>query len=88
VRPHLLRFSRAARVWYIELLTDTVSACELRGDTDVRALARLIEAALRGSILNWTLYREGGAVDWLREDLDATLRPYLTRGDNARRRRT
>jgi hypothetical protein len=88
VRPHLLRFSRAARVWYIELLTDTVSACELRGDTDVRALARLIEAALRGSILNWTLYREGAAVDWLREDLDATLRPYLTRGDNARRRRT
>jgi hypothetical protein len=48
----------------------------------------LIEAALRGSILNWTLYREGAAVDWLREDLDATLRPYLTRGGNARRRRT
>jgi AcrR family transcriptional regulator len=88
LRRHLLRLSRAARVWYVELVTDAVAARELRAATDVRALARLIEVTLRGSFLNWTLYREGSAADWLREDLDAMLRPYLTRGDNRRRRRT
>lgn len=86
LRRHLLRLSRAARVWYEELLTAAVATRELRADTDVRALARLIEVTLRGSFLNWTLYREGSAADWLREDLDATLRPHLTRGDNRRRR--
>jgi AcrR family transcriptional regulator len=86
LRRHLLRLSRAARVWYEERLTEAVEARELRADTDVRALARSIEVTLRGSFLNWTLYREGSAADWLREDLDATLRPHLMRG-GARRRR-
>jgi AcrR family transcriptional regulator len=78
LRRHLLRLSRAARRWYEERLTEAVAARELRAGTDVRVLARLIEATLRGSFLNWTLYREGSAADWLREDLDATLRPHLT----------
>jgi AcrR family transcriptional regulator len=86
LRRHLLRLSRAARVWYEELLRDAVAARELRADTDVRALARLIEVTLRGSFLNWSLYREGSAADWLREDLDDMLRPHLMRGDNRRRR--
>jgi AcrR family transcriptional regulator len=87
LRRHLLRLSRAARVWYAELLTEAVAARELRADTDVRALARLIEVTLRGSFLNWTLYREGSAADWLREDLEATLRPYLVpRGKGVRQR--
>jgi AcrR family transcriptional regulator len=87
LRRHLLRLSRAARVWYEELLTDAVAERELRANTDVRALARLIEVTLRGSFLNWTLYREGSAADWLREDLDDMLRPHLMRGGNRRRRR-
>jgi hypothetical protein len=72
-----LRLSQAARVWYAELVADAVAAGELRADTDVGALARSIEVTLRGSFLNWTLYREGPAADWLREDLEATLRPYI-----------
>ena len=87
LRRHLLRLSHAARRWYEELLMDAVAARELRPGTDVPPLARLIEVTLRGSFLNWTLYREGPAADWLREDLDAMLRPHLTRGDNLRRRR-
>lgn len=78
LRRHLLRLSHAARRWYEELLTDAVAVRELRAGTDVRALARLVEVTLRGSFLNWTLYREGSAADWLREDLDAMLRPHLT----------
>lgn len=85
---HLLRLSRAARAWYEQLLGEAVAARELRADTDVQALARLVEVTLRGSFLSWTLYREGFAADWLREDLDATLRPYLARVDNRSRRRS
>ena len=88
LRGHLLRMSRTARVWYEQLLTDAIAAGELHGVTDVRPLARLIEATLRGSFLSWALYREGAAADWLREDLEAVLRPYLTGGDIHSRRRT
>jgi AcrR family transcriptional regulator len=86
LRRHLLRLSRAARRWYEQLITDAVAARELRAATDVRALARLTEVTLRGSFLNWTLYREGSAAKWLREDLDAMLRPHLTRGSDRRSR--
>lgn len=80
LRRHLLRMSRQARAWYEQLLTDAIAAGELQAGTDVRALGRLIEATLRGSFLSWALYREGGAAAWLREDLDAVLRPYVTDG--------
>jgi AcrR family transcriptional regulator len=76
---HLLRMSRAARVYYEKLVADAVDAGELRADTNAPALARSIEVTLGGSFLAWTLYREGSAAEWLREDLEATLRPYLVR---------
>jgi AcrR family transcriptional regulator len=85
LRRHLLRLSLTARGWYEQLLTEAIAAGELHGVTDVRLLSRLIEATLRGSLLGWALYREGAAADWLRADLDATLGPYLTRGDILRR---
>jgi AcrR family transcriptional regulator len=84
---HLLRMSRAARVHYEQLVVDAVAAGELRADTNVQALARSIEVTLGGSFLNWTLYREGSAADWLREDLDATLRPYLAQRKHGVRQR-
>jgi hypothetical protein len=87
LRRHLLRMSRTARGWYEQLLGEAIAAGELRGVTEVRPLARLIEATLRGSFLGWTLYREGAAADWLRADLDAVLRPYLAnRGIDGGRR--
>jgi hypothetical protein len=87
LRRHLLRLSRAARAWYEERLGEAVAAGELRPDTDVQTLARLIEVTLRGSFLCWILYREGSAADWLREDLEATLRPYLLRRKSGARQR-
>jgi AcrR family transcriptional regulator len=80
LRRHLLRLKRAARARYEQLAADAVSAGELRAGTDVRALARMIEVTLDGSFLAWTLYREGSAAERLRDDLEATLRPYLVRG--------
>ena len=79
----LLRMSRAARVHYEKLVADAVVAGELRPETNVPALARSIEVTLNGSFLAWTLYREGSAAEWLREDLEATLRPYLVRPRSA-----
>ena len=83
---HLLRMSRAARAHYEKLVADAVAAGEIRPDVDVRALARSIEVTLNGSFLAWTVYREGSSADWLREDLGATLRPYLARPRRVRQR--
>jgi AcrR family transcriptional regulator len=85
LRRHLLQMWRAARVHYEDLLADAVAAGELRADTNVPALARSIEVTLNGSFLGWTLYQKGSAAEWLREDLEATLRPYVARGKSGLR---
>ena len=87
LRRHLLRMSLAARVHYEKLVAEAVAAGELRADTNRRALARSIEVTLGGSFLAWTLYRVGSAAGWLRKDLEATLRPYLSRRRNRVRHR-
>jgi len=87
LRRHLLRLKRAARDHYEHLVADAVAAGELRSDTDVRAMARIIEVTLDGSFLAWTLYREGSAAERLRGDLEAALRPYLARGAKRTRAR-
>jgi AcrR family transcriptional regulator len=84
---HLLRMSRAARADYERQIADAIAAGELRAGTNARALARAIEVTLGGSFLAWAVHREGSAADWLREDLDATLEPYLTHGKRKVRRR-
>jgi AcrR family transcriptional regulator len=78
LRRHLLRLKRTTRARHEQLLADAVAAGELHAGTDVRALARMIEITLTGSFFAWTLYREGAAGDWLREDLETALRPHLT----------
>jgi AcrR family transcriptional regulator len=85
LRRHLLRLKRTARVRYEQLLAAAVSAGELRADTDVRSLARMIEVTLDGSFLAWTLYREGAAAERLREDLESALRPHLVRATKRKR---
>jgi AcrR family transcriptional regulator len=87
LRRHLLRMSRAARAYYEQLVADAVATGELRADTNVQALARAIEVTLGGSFLSWTIYRDGSAADRLRDDLDATLRPYLGHGRKRVRRK-
>src|SRR6187397_488923 len=79
LRRHWLRHTRAARARCEQLVTEAVAQGELRAGTNAQALARMIEVTLGGSFLAWTLHREGSAATRLREDLDATLRPYLTK---------
>jgi len=77
LRRHVLRRARAARARFEQLVARAISQDELRADTDVPALTRMIEVTLGGSFLAWTLHREGSAARRFREDLDNTLRPYL-----------
>ena len=79
LRRHWLRHTRAARARNEQLVTEALAQGELRAGTDAQALARMIEVTLGGSFLAWTLHREGSAATRLREDLDAALRPYLTK---------
>ena len=85
LRRHLLRLNRATRARYEQLIAGAIAAGELRAETDVRALARMIEVTLGGSFLSWTIYRNGPAAKHLRHDFDATLRPHLTHGHRAGR---
>jgi hypothetical protein len=41
-------------------------------------LARTVEAVVNGSMLSWAFYQEGAARKWMRHDLDAVLKPYIT----------
>ena len=79
-RTHLLTNARATRREIESLLRAAVKAGELRGDVDVRRLARAIEAVVNGSLMTWACYREGSAARWIRHDLDAVLRAYRSLG--------
>jgi AcrR family transcriptional regulator len=85
LRRNLLRLHQAARAYYEQLVADAIGAGDLLAETDVPGLARTIEVTLVGSLLAWTLYRQGPALNWLSADLVAVLRPHLT--DSARESR-
>lgn len=76
-RAHLAVQARATRAGLQELLAAAVAAGELALRTDVRALARTVEALLSGSLLTWAFYHDGPAARWIRADLDAVLAPYV-----------
>jgi AcrR family transcriptional regulator len=76
-RKHLATQAKATRSEMIKLIDEAVEARELVPATDAATLARTIEAILSGSMMAWAFYHEGTAVKWMREDLEAVLRPYL-----------
>jgi len=58
-----------------KLLDEAVRAGEL-APCDTAQLARLFQQINGGSMLDWAVYRRGRLADWLREDLEALLKPY------------
>ena len=42
-----------------------------------KQMARTIEAVVGGSMLSWAFYQEGSSAKWVRDDLNAILKPYL-----------
>lgn len=74
---HTMAQARATRAALRELVAAAIEAGELTPDVDPDALARTIEVTVGGSLMAWAFYREGKAVDWVREDLEAVLKPYV-----------
>ncbi len=84
---HTRAQARASREALRELLDAAVAAGEIQathvGRLDTGVLARAVEVTLSGSLWTWAFHREGKAVDWVREDLDALLRPYRARASRS-----
>ena len=76
---HLSAYARATRSELRALIDEAIRQGEL-APVDSEALARMIETTLSGSLLTWGIYQEKTAAEWLREDLDAVLRPFRPRG--------
>ena len=41
--------------------------------------ARTVETVIGGSLMSWATYRDGKAADWIAQDLEAVLAPWLGR---------
>jgi hypothetical protein len=39
---------------------------------------------MNGSLLTWAVHQEGTAREWIREDMDAVLRPFLGGAEKGR----
>src|SRR5438132_239078 len=71
---HALAHSRAMHAQIEQLLDESVAAGELQ-KCDTSRLARAVQAILGGSLLQWAIDRNGRAIDRMRGDLDALLKP-------------
>jgi AcrR family transcriptional regulator len=77
-RKPLAKSAQATREELQKLLREAIDAHELVKGTNVKQLARTIEAVIGGSMLSWAFYQEGTPSKWMRDDLNAVLKPYLT----------
>ena len=74
----MAKHAAATRAELQKLIKEAIAAKELTPATNARQLARTIEAVVGGSMLSWAFYQEGTATKWMRHDLDAVLKPYLS----------
>lgn len=74
-RHYTLRQARATRRALHQLVEDAKTAGELVRTVQAAALARAIEVTIGGSLMAWAVHQEGPVTDWIRQDLDALLRP-------------
>ena len=84
-RAITLALFKALRAETRLLLDEAIATRELRL-CDTGELARLIQQANDGSLLNWAVFRQGPLAAWLRRDLQALLCPYRSAKRNARRK--
>jgi AcrR family transcriptional regulator len=70
---------------YRRLLRDAVDAGELV-ECDTERLARAITAICGGSLIQWAVFRQGAAVAWVRQDVDAVLEPYRAKSPRSARK--
>jgi AcrR family transcriptional regulator len=58
------------------MLDAAVAANELVACETAR-LARLLQEALHGAMVTWAIYREGTALEWVRQEFDLLMAPYV-----------
>jgi AcrR family transcriptional regulator len=85
LRASLTAQAMAVRGQIRAILRDAVAAGELRPETPVGPLARVIETTLSGSLMTWATYQQGAPTAWIRADLDRVVEPYRSRPDGRRR---
>jgi AcrR family transcriptional regulator len=80
---HRLALENSRRVvsGYRTLIDDAIAAGELAAP-DADQLARGVHAVVRGSLINWSIHRDGALLSWMRDDLDALLAPYRRQDSN------
>ncbi len=84
LRGHLVTQARETRAALRKLIAEAVRVGELSKATRPADLGRLVEAVSSGSMMIWAFTPEGSAKAWMRRDLEAVLRPYLTRRTETR----
>ena len=77
LRPHLAKSAKSTRDEMQRLIREAVEARELLPSVNPKQLARTLEAVIAGSMLSWAHYQEGTCAKWVRDDLNAILKPYL-----------
>jgi AcrR family transcriptional regulator len=75
---HVRAQAAATRAALRDLIEEAMAAGELAPDLDAAALARAVEVTLSGSLMTWAFYQDGGAVAWVRHDLERLLQPHVT----------
>jgi AcrR family transcriptional regulator len=76
-RRHLAASARATRQQLQQLIREAIDAGELAPGTNARQLAKTTEAVVGGSMLSWATHQQGSAAKWMRDDLNAVLKPYI-----------
>jgi AcrR family transcriptional regulator len=71
-----LRGARAVRARIARDLSAALAAGELRSDTDVATLAKLVETTYHGAMIGWAIHRENTLASWMREQVEAVLGPH------------
>jgi AcrR family transcriptional regulator len=72
---------RGARAFRARIMSDLRAAAaegELRGGTDVAALAKLVETTYHGAMIGWAIHRDATLADWMRAQVEAVLAPHRT----------
>jgi AcrR family transcriptional regulator len=75
-RKNFAKSARATREELQKLVREAIDAGELSTAANPKQLARTIEAVIGGSMLSWAHYQEGSVAKWIRDDLNAVLKPY------------
>jgi AcrR family transcriptional regulator len=82
---HAQASSLGFRAGILGLLRDARAEGLLR-PCDITKLARALQSCLNGSLLDWTIHREGPMAAWVRQDLKTVLGPHLASSPGAGRR--